>query len=524
MHDLVLEGGLVYDGLGSEPELADVAVEGGRIVAVGRALGASRRVVRIDGLAVGPGFIDPHAHSDMVPLMDDPQPFKLYQGVTTEIVGNCGFSFAPLSEDAAREAGRSFGELSGGARVVAGTFADHLDRLEAAGPTNHIASLVGHHALRLTANGMSTELRAGAIEAMQQLLSEAFASGAIGLSTGLIYTPGAWSNTDEIVALAEIAHRWQRPYASHMRDEGLALAEALDEAIEVGARARVRVQVSHCKAAGASSHGASAMLIDKLHAARVAGVDIRGDQYPYLAGATFLAALMPPEVHEGGIDELRRRLSEPSERARLRSRADDLTRPAGGGLWCQANPEDVLIVRHGDEHLRGRTLDDIAGQRDAWEVLCDIVAQDPAAMMVVTIMNEDDVRAIMADPLVGVGSDSGIPEGLDHPRTWGCFPRFLGTYTREIGVVSWPEAVRKITSSAAAQFGLTGRGWLGQGAVADICVFDQATIGHAGTYLEPDVKPTGIVHVLLAGEIVVEDGTFSGERRGQVLRAKPSST
>lgn len=523
-HDLILRGGAVYDGLGSPAVTADVAITGDAVVAIGKDLGEAKRIIDVDGLAVAPGFIDPHAHSDMVALMTEPQPFKLEQGVTTEIVGNCGFSFAPLSEAGAAEARRSFGELTADAQIEAGSFSDHLDRLEAAGPANNIASLVGHNAIRLSANGMEQKLAEGALEEMQRLLAQAFEQGAVGLSTGLIYTPGAWSDTDEIVALAQVAHRWGRPYASHMRDEGPGLAEALDEAIEIGRRARIPVQVSHCKAAGASAHGGSKMLLDKIRNARLEGVDVRGDQYPYQAGSTFLAALLPPEVHVGGIDEVRRRLGDAAERERLRRVAEDPSRTTGVGLWAQGTPADVLIVRHFDRAKAGRTLADVAGADDPWETLCDAVAQDPTAMMVITLMAEDDVRTIMADPLIAIGSDSGIPDGLDHPRTWGCFPRFLGTYVRELGIVDWPEGIRKVTSASAAHFGLTGRGWLGAGSVADVCVFDPATIGHSGTYLEPAVKPTGIEHVVVGGDVVIESGQFSGARAGRVIRAQASSS
>ncbi len=521
MTDLVLKGGLVHDGLGSEPHPADVAVSDGRVVAVGADVGTAPREIDVEGRAVAPGFIDPHAHSDMVPLMEEPQPFKLLQGVTTEIVGNCGYSFAPLSSASAEEAARSFGELAAGAEIRPGGFADHFARLEDAGPTNHIAALVGHNTLRLTANGTGRVLREGALDEMRRLADESFAAGAIGLSTGLIYPPGAFSDTEEIVALAMVAHRWGRPYTTHMRSEDRHLAEALDEAIEIGRRARVRVQISHCKAAGRASHGDSTILLEKLRAARVEGVDVRGDQYPYLAGGTFLAALLPPSAHEGGESELRARLGDPAERERLRAAAEDSGAAMDAGLWREALPGDVLVTRHIDPNRVGRTLEQIAGDGDAWAVLCDLIATDPAAMMVITLMDEDDVRAIMADPLIGVGSDNGIPDGLEHPRTWGCFPRYLGTYVREQRVLSLPEAIRKMTSSIATQFGLTARGWLGPGAVADICVFDPDTVGHAGSYLKPDVRPTGIDHVILEGTVVVENGEFIGGRTGRVLRPAP---
>jgi len=518
MNDLLIRNGLVHDGLGNEAVVADVAVAGDRVVAVGADLGEARRVIDASGRLVAPGFIDPHAHSDMVPLMWEPQPFKLLQGVTTEIVGNCGYSFAPLTEESVEEARVSFGDLAAGATIEAGSFADYLARVEAAGPTNHVAALVGHNTLRLTANGVRTALSDGALEEMCRLTDEAFAAGAVGLSTGLIYIPGTYSDRDEIVALGTVAHRWRRIYTTHMRDEGLALEAALDEAIDVGRRAGIRVQISHCKAAGTPSHGKSRVLLDKLRAARLEGIDVRGDQYPYLAGGTFLNALFPAEAREGGIAAFQSRLRDRDEAERLRKRAEEGTDETSG-LWAQATPEGVIVIRHHNESATGRTLAAIAAGRDAWEVACELVADDPTSMMVITLMDEDDVRTIMADPLISIGSDNGMPVGLDHPRTWGCFPRFLGRYVRELGVVSWPEAIRKMTSSTATQFGLGGRGWLGRGAVADICVFDPETVGHDGTYERPDVKPTGVDCVVLAGEVVVDAGEFTGERRGRVLRA-----
>jgi len=518
MHDLLIRGGLVHDGLGNPPRTADVAIDGDRISAVGQDLGEARRIVDAYGLMVAPGFIDPHAHSDCVPLMDEPQPFKLLQGVTTEIVGNCGFSFAPLSEESAAEARVSFGDLAAGATIEPATFAQYLARVEAAGPTNHITALVGHNTLRLTANGTEVKLADGALDEMRRLTAEAFEAGAAGLSTGLIYIPGTFSDREEIVALAEVAHRFDRPYTSHMRDEGPALEEALDEAIDIGRRARVRVQISHCKAAGSASHGKGRVLLEKLHGARLEGVDIRGDQYPYLAGGTFLNALFPAEAREGGIAAFQDRLRDPAEVERLRTRALEAADETSG-LWGQTTPEGVLVTRHHDAAVIGRTVAQIAGDRDPWLVACELVERDPNAMMVVTIMSEDDVRTIMADPLIGVGSDNGIPRGLDHPRTWGCFPRFLGRYVRELGVIDWPEAIRKMTSATADQFRLTGRGWIGPGAIADVTLFDPAAVGHDGTYEIPDVKPTGVPYVLLAGALVVDEGVFTGERLGRVIRA-----
>lgn len=519
MFDLLIRGGTILDGLGGEPFAGDVAVEGDHIAAVGSELGAATRTIDVGGAFVAPGFIDTHAHSDMVPLMQAPQPFKLMQGVTTEIVGNCGFSFAPLSEASAALAAETFADLGAGAEILPGSFGEFLDRIEAAGPTNHIAALVGHNTVRMTANGMDRALRDGAMDEMERLVDGSLADGAIGFSTGLIYVPGTYSDTEEVVTLARAAHRWGRVYTSHMRSEERALEAALDEAIDVGRRAQVRVQISHCKAAGRAQHGNAKLLLSKLHAARAAGVDVRGDQYPYLAGATFLSALIPPAAHEGGPAAMRRRLRDPAERERIRGMAEDPVPDTGVGLWRECEPGDVLVVHHSDAVAEGKTLAELSAGRDAWEVMCELVERDATAMMVITLMDESDVRTIMVDPLIGVGSDNGIPTGLEHPRTWGCFPRLLGTYVRDLGLLEWSEAIRKMTSAQAAHFGLIGRGSLVPGAIADVTIFDPDTIGHDGTYQRPNVDPKGVRYVVLAGDVVVDDGDFVGERRGRVLRA-----
>jgi N-acyl-D-aspartate/D-glutamate deacylase len=511
MHELVIIGGIVHDGLGSPGSHADVAIEAGRIAAVGRDVGPAGRTIDAEGRFVVPGFVDAHAHSDGLPLMAEPQPFKLLQGVTTEVVGNCGFSVAPLDEVSARHVDDAWGDLLPGVSAHPGTFADYVDRVEAAGPTNNIAPLVGHGTLRLTANGVRRELSDGALATMCALAEEAFRAGAAGLSTGLIYVPSTYADTDEIVALARIAARWGRPYVTHMRDEGQRLGEALEEALEIGRRSGARVQISHCKAFGPENRGKSALLLDTLHRARADGIDVRGDQYPYTASSTFLITLLPPAASEGGVDELRSRCADP-EALRLQ-----LT----PGTWGSTTADDTVITAHADISTIGRTITDVAAARslDPFAAVCALVAEDPGAMVVEHGMHDDDVVAIMRDPLIAVGSDNGAPLGVQHPRTWGCFPEFFGRFVRERGVLTWEEAVRKATSATARQFELAHRGTLQPGSIADICVFDPLTIAHPGSYTDPDVTPVGIEHVLLGGTVVVDQGIFTGVRAGAVLRA-----
>ena len=381
-------------------------------------------------------------------------------------------------------------------------------------PGGTCCPLVGHGTLRLTANGTRRDLSDEALGTMCVLAEEAFRAGAVDLSTGLIYVPATYADTDEIVAIARIAARWGRPYATHIRDEGERLGEALEEALEIGRRSGAKVQVSHCKAFGPENKGKSTLLLDTLHRARAEGIDVRGDQYPYTASSTFLVTLLPSEASEGGVEELKSRCADP----------ETLRRQLTPGSWGPTTAEDTVIIAHADATTVGRTVADIADTRalDPFAAVCALIVEDPGAMVVEHGMHDDDVVAIMRDSLIGVGSDNGAPLGMQHPRTWGCFPEFFGRFVRERGIIPWEEAIRKATSSTARQFGLQHRGTLQPGSIADICVFDPKTIAHPGSYTEPDVSPVGIHQVVLGGTVVVDHGEFAGVRAGDVLRAGSS--
>ncbi|MGP3964375.1 N-acyl-D-amino-acid deacylase family protein [Nonomuraea sp. 3N208] len=466
---------------------------------------------------VCPSFIDAHAHSDLAPFMAEPQPFKLTQGVTTEINGNCGISFAPTDAPAAERLGGALHDVVREVDVRPMGFGEFLDAVRRAGPVNHVAYLVGHGTLRLTANGPGEELAPGALDTMTRLAAESFEAGAVGFSTGLIYPPGCYADLPELQTLARAAAPYGAVYATHMRDEGRRVLDAVDEAVAVARAGRLRLQVSHCKLAGAENHGRAGELLARLEAARRDGVDVLGDQYPYTAAATMLAALLPNSALTGGAADLASRLRDPVFRARLRGQAG--RGEPGDGIWGEAQPDGILVTAHADPGVSGRTLAELAGDRDVFEVMCDLVARDPAAGMVIAAMSESDVREIMASPLIGVGSDNALPgPGPVHPRTYGTFPQLLGRYVRELNVLTWPEAIRKATSITAGHFGLHGRGTLLPGSGADAVVFDPATIGHDGTPLDPRAGVTGAMTVLLDGEPVIRDGAYTGQRRGRLLR------
>jgi len=512
MHDLIILGGTVYDGFGGAGITADVAIADGRVTAIGTDLGPAHDCIDADGLAVTPGFVDPHTHSDTVPFMSDPQPFKLLQGVTTEIVGNCGYTCAPTDSDHSAEVAAEMGH-------VFPRFADYLDAVDAAGTTNHLAALVGHNTLRIAVAGFERKLPSGGLERMCELADEAFAAGAVGWSSGLEYVPGAYAARDELIALAHVARRWGASYATHMRNEGEGLLDAVDEAIAVARAGGIRLQVSHCKVSGHAAHGAAPRLLARIIQARLSGVDVLGDLYPYEACSTGLVAVLPTIASEGGESRLRDRLADPQERLRLRRIAEDPVEFVGAGLWREIGPDDLTVTRHADPTVVGRTLTDITGDRDPWDTLCELLLTDLSADTVLHVMRADDVETFMQSPLISIGSDNDVPTGLVHPRTYGTFPRFLGTYVRDRQIVSLGEAVRKMTSATASQFGLSDRGWLGRGAAADVCVFDPAAVDHAGSYSHPETPPVGMHWVLLQGIPVIRDRQFTGERRGRLLRA-----
>jgi len=501
--DLVLRGGLVYDGLGSPPQEVDVAVSGDRIVAVGEHLGPARRSLDLSGCSVTPGFIDVHSHSDIT--MDKPgcHPFKVIQGVTTEVVGNCGLSAAPVSV-------RTVDALSSSRRLEPLTYGEHLDRLASSPLVNNLVPLVGHNTLRLAVNGGSADIDAHSLEQMVRLAHECFEAGAVGLTTGLVYMPGSFATLDEVVSLIEVAGQYGGVYATHMRSEGIGLEDAVEEALTIAGRSGTRLQISHCKAAGASSHGKSDWLRARLRAARADGVDVYGDVYPYARSSSRLAALLPDDLLEGGDAKMLARLTDPAVRAEL-----------SAAPWGPELPAaNILVATHSDPAIAGQTLQAIAGERHPAVALADAVVADPSATVVLALMSQDDVDNFVVDPLLMVGSDGGGPDEFGHPRTWGTFPFFLGSVVRDRGLVEPAEAIRRMTSFPARHFGLSGRGRVSTGAIADLCVVDLDTVGHPGTYEAPDLAPTGIRQVLVNGVLVVDEGEPTGAHGGRVLRMR----
>jgi N-acyl-D-amino-acid deacylase len=487
--DLVIRHGLVVDGSGAPAFRADVAVAGDRIAAVGRAPEEGARSIDASGLVVAPGFIDVHTHDDLAVLRTPAVDFKVRQGVTTEIVGNCGVGAAPSSEAYVGSYEAVLETILGPAGAVQWRTMDEFYRvIEEAGPSLNVASFVPHGTLRLLAMGAEPRPPTAAeMSAMKDLLAQGMEAGALGLSTGLIYPPGMFADTGELIELARVAGEHGGIYASHIRDEADGMLDAVAEALRIGEEGGVPVQISHHKAMLERNWGRVEQSIGLIEEARARGLDATVDVYPYTAGSTGLAALL------------------------LSGHTEDST------------GEEILVasVKHRHEY-EGMTLADIAGRmglppREA--ALRLLKEEENAVVVVIFAMSEEDVRRVMRYEQAMFGSD-GLPSptGKPHPRLYGTFPRVLGRYVREHRLFSLEEAVRKMTSLPARKHGLRERGVVRPGYFADLCLFDPKTVLDRGTYQEPRQYPEGIPYVIVNGALVVDGGVHTGARAGCVLR------
>jgi N-acyl-D-amino-acid deacylase len=529
MLDLKIEGGTVVDGTGEPGGRADVGIRDETIVAVGDlSREPAGRVLNASGRVVAPGFIDMHSHSDWRLWANRRAESKVRQGVTLEVVGNCGFSPAPASPEHLEEL-RGFAlYLPRGLDFRWRSVGEYLDALDADGTALNVIQLVGHGTLRIAAMGFARRApTADELTRMQRWLEEALEAGAWGLSTGLIYAPGSYAATEEIVALARAAARGPAFYASHIRGEGATLLEAVAEAILVGREARLPVQVSHLKAAGRPNWGKVARALAMIDAAAAEGLDVQADVYPYTASSTTLRTLLPDWALEGGVSAMLARLRDPAERARMRR--DIEAPPAGQGLLDRVGWENIMVSYcPGRKDAEGRRLTEIAAARgvDPIEAALELIADEAGkAYMVLFQLDEADLRRVLAHPRVMVGSDGSalapygeLGEGKPHPRSYGTFPRVLAEYVREQRLLTLAQAVHKMTGMPARRLGLRDRGVLRPGARADLVVFDPRRVADRATYEEPHAYPEGIEHVLVNGRFVIRDGEHTGNLPGRVLR------
>lgn len=496
--DLIIKNGRIIDGTGNSWYRADIAIQNGRIIGIGKILPhTATRTIDAGNLYVTPGFIDVHAHIEGGIFERPTADNYIRDGVTTVITGNCGNSYDDL-----------------------GTFFQKLDSIRT---SVNVASLAGHNTIRRLGMGLLDKTPTTYEQRkMDSLMQDAMEDGAVGLSTGLIYLPGMYAKTDEIVSLARIAGRKGGVYATHMRNEGGKVTEAIEEALTIGREADIPVQISHFKVAGRSNWGRSTSTLDQVINARKQGLDVTIDQYPYTASSTNLAVTVPDWALDGGLDSLRKRIRNNNLKKKIIQGMVNTLKKSKNKNYSYA----VVAMYSPDTTLNGKNISEInklKGRKPKpafeAETILDMLMKGNAQMVYHT-MNEDDVRYFMKYPFNMPAADGGVStgKGMPHPRGYGTNARVLGRYVREQGVIGFEEAIRRMTSLPAQKFGLNDRGLLKEGFAADIVILDPEKVNDRSTFDAPHQFSEGIPFVLVNGVPVVENNQHNGQRSGQTLK------
>ena len=524
--DLVVRNGTILDGTGGPMWSGDLGVVGDTIAAIGSiAPERGRRVLDASGLHVSPGFIDIHSHSDSSIFAYPTADSRSRQGITTEVTGQCGFSAAPLEGVDADTRRANLAEETG-APVEWTSIASYFDTLEQIGISVNQAFLLGHGSMRQNVAGLEDRhLTDDELASVVRSIEEGMDEGAFGLSTGLEYTPGLFTPTEEIVTLSRVIARRGGFYASHIRNEESGLLSAIHEAIQIGREAKLPVQISHLKAAGGPNWTKQRAALNLIESARRDGVEVMADAYPYTAYSTSLTIFLPPWALEGGWDGLGARLNNSADRARIR---DDVVQSVMG----DPGEFNLIVIAstktEANRHFVGKSVAEVGetwGVDPAEAALRLLVEEDGAVAMIGHGMSPENVEMVLSHPLVMIGSDGAsiaptgkAAETRPHPRLYGCCPRVLAHYCRDRGIFDLPTAVRKMTGTPADQAGITDRGRISRGKKADIVVFNAATVKDEATFDDPHQYASGINYVVVNGQVVVENGDHTGARPGRVLR------
>ncbi len=532
-YDILITGGRIIDGTGNPWFRADIGIKNGKIVSIGKLSGEeAKEVISAEKLIVCPGFIDIHSHSDFTLLVNPRAESKVRQGVTTEIIGNCGSSAAPILGQLRDEMSRVAERY--GIKIDWTYMGEYLRKLEENGIAVNVATYVGFANIRVAVMGYENrEPNKEELEEMKSLAARSMDEGAIGLSTGLRYDPQSYAKTSEIIEIAKVVAEKGGIYASHIRDEGDRglLLEAIKEAIEIGEKANIPVQISHLKILAKPLWDKCDEMLRIIEEARERGIDVTADQYPYNASGTSLLAWIPKWAHEGGREKLLERLENKEMRAKIK---EELVRV----MELRGGPERALISRfEADPALEGLTVKQVA---DKWKT-----SPDEAAMRLVEIavkresslgiinfnQSEENIVKIMKKPWVMISTDGyalapyGIlSKGVPHPRSYGTYPRVLSKYVRKEKILTLEEAIRKMTSLPASKLRFFDRGIIRPGFWADIVIFDPKKVVDKADYMNPKQYPEGIKYVIVNGVIVIREGEHTGELPGKVLRRKREET
>jgi N-acyl-D-amino-acid deacylase len=533
--DVVILHGHIIDGTGSPWYSGDVGIRDGHIEAIGDLAAApAKQKIDAKGKVVAPGFIDMLGQSELTILVDPRLPSKIYQGITTEITGEGG-SVAPLNDAmiGADRAGYEHLHITPDWR----TFRQYFARLEKQGRGINLATYVGATSVRRMILGdAKVDPSPAQLEQMEKLVDQAMRDGAVGVSTSLQYSPAPYAKTEELIALAKEASKYGGIYATHMRSEGDAVLESIDEATRIGREAQISVEIWHLKAAGKANWGKMPQIVARIDAARAAGVDVSANTYAYTAWFNTFSAFIPPWAHDGGDTQLIARLTDPAMRARIRKDMTSTGKDSAGEDWDNEwqevpGPEAILVAVVQNPELvplQGKRLSEVAAlwHEDAIDALCDLLIKDKAFTEVAVFgMDEPDVVLALKQPWMSIDNDSQgtSPEGLlggehPHPRAYGTFPRILRKYVREEHALTLPDAIRKFTALPAQRMRLTDRGVLKLGVWADVVVFDPEKITDKATFEEPNQLSVGMDYVLVNGVPVIAEGKMTGKLPGKVLR------
>lgn len=524
MSRTLLANAVIIDGTGGSRFRGSVLVEGDTIQMVSSdrsELPVHDTLIDLEGLVLTPGFIDVHSHADNAPFLTEDDTSKILQGVTTEIVGNCGFSLAPRfpanGDVLEKYSQRIFPPLVWNWN----TFREFLAATDVAGYVTNYAPLVGHHSLRIAAMAMDNRAPNGEeLKGMLRFLDEALDAGVLGMSTGLIYPPGVFAERQEITTLVRNLPN-DAVYTTHMRGEGAQLFKSLEEALKVGEDTGRRVQISHLKAAGRFNWGRMDEALEVIEIARSRGVAVAQDIYPYTAGSTMLTACLPPWFQEGGNDRVMQRLRDSNALKDLR---EDLAENSGDweNMAMGAGWNGIVVSSTGSHNFESESLAEIAERLDISP--CDalvtvLLAEELRASMIVHQMSEEDVITALRNPQTMIGSD-GLPPGTGgkpHPRMYGTFPRILGRFSRDLGVINLEEAIRKMTSLPSTTFGLESRGFIESGKKADLVAFNADKVQDVASFNDPMRTPLGLPWVMVNGSIAVQNGEYQGSRLGRRL-------
>jgi N-acyl-D-amino-acid deacylase len=500
LFDLVIKNGKIIDGSGNSWYYGDVGISQGKVSFIGRKdIYDAKLVLDGKGLIVAPGFIDVHAHIEgselSVPTADN----FIFDGVTSVVTGNCGGSNLEIAQ--------------------------YFKRVDSVKISINIATLIGHNTVRRAVLGdVNRDPSAEELARMNQLIENAMKEGAVGMSTGLIYVPGTYAKTSEVVSLAKVAAHYQGVYASHIRDEGDQVTDAVKEAIAIGREAGIPVEISHFKVTYKPNWGRSVETIGLVESARLEGLDVTMDQYPYVASSTTLDTTLPTWAFSGGRDSLKIRLNDPQTRSRIKNEMVDNLKKKKLKNYSYAQ-----VARYApDTTFNGKNISEInklkgrkAKAVNEAETILEMIAAINRTQMVYFSMDEEDLKRILQYPFNMIASDAGIARygsGMPHPRAYGTNARVLGRYVREQKVIRLEEAIRRMTSLPAQKFNLRDRGLLREGMAADLVVFDEATVGDAATFTQPHAYSKGFAYVIVNGEVVIDNGKHTGIRSGQVLK------